>query len=249
VAQARIPAGTLCPPELIPSEKLGYEVAVRTYVPASLRAVAAPLPILYVTDGSDYWSDDMGSLKTTLDNLVGEGRIAPLVAVFVDPWDPKHEVNRRQSEFLPNQAAPERPIEACPFCEFLVDELGPIVEGRFSIDSERRGILGTSFGGFNAAFMAARYPSRFRLVGIQSPAIDRQPWLIGAIARADGVPQRVAIDVGLQEEWAIPGARDLRDAFAARGALVRYDELPADHSWAHWRVAVVPMLEFLYGPR
>jgi len=241
------PAGTFGPPELFESKRLGYGVNVRIYTPA--RAVASPsrLPILYVTDGSDYAHEGMGRLVVTLDNLIADRRIPPLVAVFVDPWDPPHRSNRRESEFLPNRADPARPIEACPFCEFLVDELGPRVEGRYSIDPEWRGLLGTSWGGFHAAFMGLRYPEHFRLVAIQSPAIDRQPWLLGAIAGSRKAPRKVAIAAGLYEEWALPGARGLRDAFASQGARVRHDEPPDGHSWGNWRVTVAPMLEFLYG--
>ena len=95
--------------------------------------------------------------------------------------------------------------------------------------------------------MGLRYPERFRLLAIQSPAVNHQPWLAPAIAEARRLPRRVAIDVGLYEEWAIPGARGLRDAFRSRGVQVRHDELPDGHSWGHWRASVAPMLEFLYA--
>jgi enterochelin esterase family protein len=191
----------------------------------------------------------MGGLTATLDNLIAESRIPPLVAVFVDPWDPSHEVNRREAELVPNREEPFRPIEACPFCEFLVEELAPRVEARHRIDAARRGILGTSFGGFNAAFMGHRYPAFFPFLAIQSPAVGRQPWLAEGIAKARILPRRVAIDVGLYEEGFLPGARALRDAYRSRGVALRHIEVPDGHSWGHWRVTVAPMLEFLYGER
>jgi len=244
-----VPAGAFGPVELVESKKLGYGVNVRVYAPAQSPGAPSRLPILYVTDGSDYWHDEMGGLVVTLDNLIAERRIPPLVAVFLDAWDPKHEANRREQEFLPNREDPSKPIVACPFCEFLEEELAPRVEARFTVDPARRGIIGTSFGGFFAAYMALRSPERFPLAAIQSPAIVRQPWLLPAIANASKAPRRVAVDVGLFEEWAHPGARGLRDAFRSRGAEVRYDELPDGHSWGHWRGSVAPMLEFLYAER
>jgi enterochelin esterase family protein len=244
-----VPRGTFGPPELVPSRKLGYDVTVRVYVPAPGEGAPRRSPVLYVTDGSDYWHEDMGRLTATLDNLIAEGRIPPLVAVFVDPWDPKHEVNRREKELAPNADDPSRPIEACPFCEFLVEELGPRVESRLRIDGTRRGILGDSLGGFNAAFMGLRYPEHFRLLAIQSPAVGRSPWLAEAIAKAKVLPRRVAIDVGLYEERYLPGARSLRDAYRARGVDVRHIEVPDGHSWGHWRATAAPMLEFLYAER
>ncbi len=245
VRKPGVPAGTFGPPEAVPSAKLGYAVNVRVYQPA--RRGPGPLPALYVTDGSDYWHEEMGGLVVTLDNLIAAGRIPPLVVVFVDPWDPDHKTNRREREFLPNQADPLKPIEACPFCEFVVQELAPRVEARFRVDPERRGILGTSLGGLNAAFMGWRYPDRFPLVGIQSPSVWRQPWLAEGISRAGALPRRVAIDAGLYEERLLPGARSLRAALEAKGVSVRYREVPDGHSWGHWRATAAEVLEFLYG--
>ena len=238
-------AGTFGPPEAFSSAKLGYAVNVRIWQPS--RKGTDPLPVLYVTDGSDYWHEQMGGLTVTLDHLVGEGRLPPLLAVFVDPWDPDRKENRREHEFLPNRADQSKQIEACPFCEFLVEELAPRVEARFRVDPRRRGILGTSLGGFNAAFMGLRYPDRFPLLAIQSPAVGRQPWLAAAIARAGTQPRRVAIDVGGYEERYVLGARTLRAAYRSRGVAVRYREVPDGHSWGHWRATVAEMLEFLYG--
>jgi enterochelin esterase family protein len=241
-----VPRGAFGPPERVESRKLGYGVNVRVYVAAAGKKAGGRMPILYVTDGSDYWHDEMGGLTATLDNLVAEGRIPPLVAVFVDPWDPGHEVNRRETEFLPNPDDPSRPIEACPFCEFLVEELAPRIEGRHRIDPSRRGILGTSLGGLNAAFLGYRYPAFFRLLAIQSPSVWRQPWIAEGIAKAEQVPKCVAIDIGLYEEFLLPGARGLRDAYQRRGVDLRYVEVPDGHSWGHWRATAAPMLEFLY---
>ncbi len=245
VRKPGVPAGTFGPPEAVPSAKLGYAVNVRVYQPA--RRGPGPLPALYVTDGSDYWHEEMGGLVVTLDNLIAAGRIPPLVAVFVDSWDSERTVQRREAEFLPNRTDPARPIEACPFCEFLVEELAPRVEARFRVDPKRRGILGTSFGGFNAAFMGLRYPDRFPLLAIQSPDVGPQAWLPEAIARAGTQPRRVAIDAGLYEEPLLPGARSLRAAYQSRSVALRYREVPDGHSWGHWRATAAEILEFLYG--
>jgi len=244
-----VPRGTFGPAELVESRKLGYGVNVRVYVPAPRRGAPSRTPILYVTDGSDYWHEEMGRLTATLDNLIAEGRIPPLVAVFVDPWDPKHEVNRREKELAPNGDDPSRPIESCPFCEFLVEELAPRVEARYRIDPSRRGILGTSLGGYNAAFMGLRYPKHFPLLAIQSPAGRRSPWLFEGIGAAKVLPARVAIDAGLYEDWFLGVARSLREAYEKRGVKVRHLEVPDGHSWGHWRATAAPMLEFLYGER
>lgn len=239
--------GTFGPPEQVRSRHLGYALTVRVYLPA--RAGEGPLPVLYVTDGSDYWSEEMGALPNTLDNLIADGRIPPLAAVFVDAWDPARRENRRLREFLPAGADPAKPFEACPFCDFLVEELVPLVESRFTADPARRGILGTSLGGLNGAFMGYRYPDAFPLLALQSPSLWRQAWLLEGVGKAEKQPRRVAIEIGAYEDRLLPGARRLRDAYQRRGVRVLYQEVPDGHSWGNWSANVAPLLEFLYGER
>jgi enterochelin esterase-like enzyme len=240
--------GSLGPSVPIDSPQLGYAVNVRVYEPPSV-ATCESLPVLYVTDGSDYWKPELGNIVDTLDELIAGGRIAPVVAVFIDAWDPVARKNRRFEQFLPAGPETHEPFDRCPFCDFVVEEVVPWVEARYPVDGSRRGILGTSLGGFNAAYMALTHPDLFRVVGIQSPSIWRQPWFAERVARAAAMPLKVAIDVGDAEEGFLPGARALRDAYSSRGVPLQYREAPADHSWKHWRATAGEVLLFLYPPR
>lgn len=240
--------GTLGPSVPIDSQRLGYVVNVRVYEPPSA-GTCESLPVLYVTDGSDYWKPELGNIIDTLDELIGTGRIAPIVAVFIDAWDPVVSKNRRYEQFLPAGTETREPFDTCPFCDFIVDEVMPWVEARYPVDAERRGILGTSLGGFNAAYMALMYPGLFHVVGIQSPSIWRQPWFAERVARATSLPLKVAIDVGADEPTFLAGARALRDAYASRGVPLQYREAAADHSWKHWRATAGEVLLFLYPVR
>jgi enterochelin esterase-like enzyme len=240
--------GSLGPSIPIDSHRLGYVVNVRVYEPPSA-GTCESLPVLYVTDGSDYWKPELGNIIDTLDELIATGRIAPIVAVFIDAWDPVVRKNRRYEQFLPAGTETRDPFDTCPFCDFIVDEVVPWVEGRYPVDEERRGILGTSLGGFNAAYMALMYPGLFHVVGIQSPSIWRQPWFAERVARATSLPTKVAIDVGADEPTFLAGARALRDAYASRGVPLQYREAAADHSWNHWRATAAEVLLFLYPVR
>lgn len=242
--RAGVARGTLGPETPVSSAKLGYSVTVRVYTPAGFEpATAADLPALYVTDGSDYWNDDMGSVVVTLDNLIADRRVPPLIAVFVDPWDRAAQVNRRDRELVPGRGG------ACPFCDFLAAELVPMIDGRYPTarDPGRRAILGTSLGGLHATYMALAYPSTFALAAIQSPALPHAPWVLDELERSAVRPARAVIDVGLYEEWCLPGARRLRDALERRGTPVLYLEVPDGHSWGHWRATVDDALVFLFG--
>lgn len=244
VRRPGVARGRFAPPRRVRSKALGYEVTVRVYEPAVAGGARGPLPILYVTDGSDYWREEMGALVVTLDNLIADKRIAPLVVVFIDPWDPAHRENRREKELLPVR---DGDTIVCRFCEFLVGELAPRVERGRRIDVARRGILGTSYGGFFAAYLGHREPGFVRLLGIQSPALAR-PWALEGLAER-AAPARVAISVGSYEPRAVPGARLLREAYTRAGVAVHTREVPEGHSWGHWRATVAELLEFLYPPR
>jgi len=251
VRRAGVPAGTLGPVEVIRSAKLGADVVVRVYTPAKRADAPRKLPILYVTDGSDYWNDDMGALVTTLDNLIADRRIPPLVAVFVDAWDEKRTQNRREGWFVPQPSTGSRdtPWTTCPFCDFLVDELRPRVESRFSIDPTRRAIMGTSLGGLNAAYLGLRNPDVFPLLVMQSPAVGWQPWIPAGYSKAKTLPRRAVIDPGAYEARFLPGAQLLRDALTARQVPLWYAEALDGHSWGHWRATAAPALEFVFAER
>jgi enterochelin esterase family protein len=244
-----VPHGTLLRNELVPSKRLGYGVNLRVYQPARKEGDTAKLPVLFVTDGSDYYDSGMGSLVATLDNLIAQGRIPPLLAVFVDPWDPEHKENRREREYL-GGAKPREKAGACPYCDFLALEVAPLIDSRYATDPTRRGVLGVSLGGVAAALTGLRHPAVFPLLGLQSPSVWALPALPQQIERSKEGPRRVALDVGLYEGEEMPaGGRALRAAYQQRKAAVLYREVPEGHSWGHWKNTVAEALSFLYGVR
>ena len=243
-----VPHGRLLPKELVQSKALGYGVNLRIYQPARSATDTARLPVLFVTDGSDYYDSGMGSLVATLDNLIAQGRIPPLIAVFVDPWDPEHKENRREREYLAG-GSPQKKVEVCPYCHFLALEAAPLIDARYPTDPHRRGVLGVSFGGVAAALVGLRYPAVFPLLGLQSPSVWAQPSLPAEIAAVKAGSRRVAIDMGLYEGEGPEATRALGAAYQQRGAAVLYREVPEGHSWGHWKNTVAEVLEFLYATR
>jgi enterochelin esterase family protein len=236
--------GTLTADIPFASRKLGYSVNYRVYTPAGFdRATAKNLPVLYVTDGSDYWRDEMGSLVITLDNLIAAKRIVPLIAVFIDPWDRVTGVNRRETELVP---AADR---TCTFCEFLAEELVPAIDAAYPTRASRdaRAILGTSLGGLHATYMSTHNPPLFGLAGIQSPALLAAPWVVDAIRRDARLPRKAFISAGTFETGFAESGRDLRDRFMRAGVDVKYIEVHEGHSWGQWRALLDDLLLFFFG--
>lgn len=225
------------------SQRLGYPVIYRVYTPPGLDESAAGLPTLFVTDGSDYWREEMGALVLTLDNLHAAGRLRPAVVVFVDHWDRKADFNRRQQELVP------APDGSCEFCEFLVDELMPEIDRRYPTDRApgARGILGTSLGGLHATFMGLEYRELFGVVGIQSPAYWPAEWVLDRLDEATGYPPRVFFNVGRYElsyQW---NAKRVRGRMEELGSEVLGMDVADGHSWGHWRNTLGEALLFFYG--
>lgn len=238
--------GTLSSDIPFDSAKLGYVVNYRVYTPAAFDAkTAKDLPVVYVTDGSDYWNDGMGSLVVTLDNLLADRKIAPLLVVFIDPWDRREGVNRRQKELIPAED------HSCAFCEFLAKELVPAIDESYPTKRSREGraIVGTSLGGLHATYMSTHYGSLFGYAGIQSPAFHPAPWAGEEVGSGGDVPLKAFINAGTFEPNLAPEARKLRDRYRRAGTNVKYVEVNEGHSWGQWRALLDDMLVFFYGGR
>ncbi len=132
------------------SARLGTERTVDVYVPARYGAEGErPAGTVYLFDGDDYLRDMR--IAEVLDNLIGERRIAPLVAVMIGD--------------LPG-AARERELSCDPnFTEFLAAELVPWVRRNYSVslDPRRTIVGGYSMGGLEAAYAARVHPELFGL--------------------------------------------------------------------------------------
>ena len=71
------PRGDFSGNVVIQSAHLGYPVQYRAYTPPGYDGLA-DLPVLYVTDGHEYSDDRLGAALIVLDNLIYDGRAAPV---------------------------------------------------------------------------------------------------------------------------------------------------------------------------
>ncbi len=227
---------------------LGYDVAYRVYLPFGYEQIS-DLPSLYVMDGHEYAHPEMGGMTTVLDNLIGQGRIPPLVVVFVDPRDPKNEDNRRMDEYGNHYAV---------YSRFLCDELVPAIDGAYKTSKlpTRRGVMGTSLGGLFSAYTLLAHHHCFRLAGIHSPAFGfdaRQSNCLrfdGPVLRLwqgahqlDGRAYILTGTVGDVQDVALR----FSDLARAHGIEVAYREVHEGHSWGNWRTHIDDTLLHLFG--
>lgn len=199
------------------------EVAGRrvwVYTPAEYGS--GPHPVLVLLDG-DVWADRM---RPTLDNLIADRRVPPMVALLPDSTD-------RDSR-LRDLACHE------PFVRYLTDELLPWAgrEWRITADPARTVIAGQSLGGLASSYAAFLAPERFGNVLSQSGSYwwsDADPeWLTRRYAGTDRLPVRFYVEAGALEWLLIEENRRFAQTLAGRGYRVTYSEYQGGHDHACW---------------
>ena len=234
-----IAQGTLSDDILIDSHRLGYAVTYRVYTPAGYEQLAA-LPTIYVMDGQWYLDPHKGIMLTVLDNLIAEGLIEPVIAVFIDPRDPVYRYeNRRQDEY---NARPS-------YAAFVATELVPAIDAAYPTDPapDARAILGTSIGGSNAAYFGLTRSDTFHLIGIQSPAFQLVLWMLPEYEKATDLPLKIFMSVGTVWDG-FYYARQMRDIMEQQGYPLLYIEVTDEHAWGNWRNLLDDLLIYFFPP-
>lgn len=232
------------------SERLGNERRVWAHLPAGPRPNGQAPGLLVVLDGMTYVS--ALAAPAILDNLAAEGKIRPLVTLFVDALDQA----TRNREF------------ACyvPFADFLAMELVPWAANRYRAGEDPSGniLCGPSHGGLAAAFTAATYPTVFGNVLAQSGSFWWSPeyprdheWLAQLLAMADRLPVRFRLEAGRLDRWrlreddptVLNATRHLRNVLRAKGYRADYHEFTGGHDYNCWQAAFPQAIMALAPPR
>jgi len=258
---------------VIQSESLGYEVAYRVYTPAGYDRLDG-LPALYVLDGNEFLAPELGAMPTVLDNLIGDGRIQPVLAVFIDANEPGNPSNnRRESDFLTHGEE---------FAKFVAEELVPAIDGGYRTDqsADARVIQGISFGGFAASYIAALHSDQFHKTAMYSPTfwlydspqaledlIPDLPMLEETILTLETIGARVdealacVSDAGVScpapldlfmsagiPEWDVGETpRETAATFEEQGVPHLFIEVQEGHNWGHWSGLLDEMLVYFFG--
>ncbi len=227
--------GTLSDNILVKSEKLGYSVNYKVYTPYNY-ARCENLPVIYVTDGHEYADEEKGGMLNTLDNLIYREQIKPVIAVFIDPREPGNEKNnRRMAEYVCNQK----------FADFVGDELIPLIDQSYKTHAcpDDRVILGTSLGGMNSAWFGAVRIKDFHLLGINSPAFNKE--VIDRFDRLDWFPFRVYLTTGVINDTQ-KQALEMKEILEKNKVDFVYREVNEGHSWGNWRALLPDMLRWFF---
>jgi enterochelin esterase family protein len=232
--------GSMSSNKVMNSTNLGYSVQYRVYTPDGYSNFDN-LPVLYITDGHEYSDDRLGATTIVLDNLIHEGRIQPLIAVYVDPRNPNNlGENRRADQLGTNEN----------YLDFYADELIPTIDNEYKTDAsaESRVILGTSLGGLNATYFAFTRPDVFSGAAIQSPAYWYRDQIFNMVSNFDGDQPELFLIVGTIGDGTTD-ARTMKGIFEDKGYDFEYLEVSEGHSWGAWRAQIDDILLYFFGNR
>jgi enterochelin esterase-like enzyme len=243
--RADIPHGTLKQSK-ISSAILKNDLSVRLYTPPNFVANDS-YPLVMVMDGDSYTT--LVPTPTILDNLIHDGKIPAVVALFVGNSSPQARDNELNC--------------ADAWGDFLAKEAIPWIGSTMNIRVNANGvsIAGSSMGGLAAACAAYQHPEIFGKVLAQSGSFyrtrsDGEPeWLTRQFVRAKPLPIDFYLEVGLLETSAIPSrdpsmltsSRHLRDVLMAKGYRVDYHEHFSGHEHVAWRATLGEGLIELIG--
>ncbi len=215
----------------IHSRILGNDRAVTLYLPHGHDHAGSDFPLVLFHDGSEYLR--LGRVKCILDNLIADGKIPPLVALFVPPVD-------RNSEYAG--------IKMEDYGRFVTEELLPWVDGAFrtSASPSSRAVMGASNGGNISLYLAFHYPDVFGNVAAQSSNVVES--VHNDFHRSETLDLKLYLDLGTYDiPLLIPLVRDFVSVLKQKNYDYLYREYHEGHSWGFWRAHVDDALKYFFG--
>ncbi|KGJ87759.1 alpha/beta hydrolase [Colwellia psychrerythraea] len=223
--------GSLSPNMLFKSKTLGYSLHYRVYLP-EISDKNIKVSTLYVVDGQ--WFIKYGNIIKVINNEINQGKIKPIVVVFIDSRNPEDlRNNRRNQEFFCN----------AKYLGFFVNELMPSVEEDYSVMSTResRVIAGVSFGGLNAACFGRGASHVFGGIAMLSPANTKFLKIVSnSYEQADIKKLKVFISGGRKNDN-LSAIRHFKNVLVSNGHDVNYKVVRFGHNWDNWQ----PLLDDL----
>jgi putative tributyrin esterase len=226
---------------------------VHTSEHVSSLPAGAPLVVLLHGVYGSFWNWTLlGRAHLTLDRLVSDGRVRPMVLAT-----PSDGLAGEGTAYLPH---PDADYEAWVMSD-VIDCVGELVDA--VTDASPIFLGGNSMGGFGAARLGLRHPSRTAGIAIHS-AITKLDQLAAFTVGDIGDDARVApgerdllaafdactttipplsIDCGRSDPL-LAANRDLHAALEERCITHHYEEFDGDHNWDAWAERIEHSLLF-----
>ncbi len=235
----------------LPKGILPYSHQIEVYLPEEYKYGNKKYPVVYFQDGKDYI--EYAAVPYVLNRMIKEGKIEPLIAVFVTPPNRhKPAMPNRMTEYGLND----------DYVKFFTEELVSFIDKNYRTqkNANSRLVVGDSFGGLISAYIPLMRPDVFALgysqSGYQSFHKDQ---LIKAYANKRKQPIRLYVDVGTYERNVgadllpsketdfLMANRRLKKILQEKKYDFVYKEYPEGHTWGNWRRHLIDALTYFFG--
>ena len=225
------------------SKNLGTMRRMHVWTPAGYEKSKAKLPVLYLIHGggdNDAAWPTVGAAGWILDNLLDEGKIAPMIVV------------------MPNGTITDVQNEVPPFAEDMLGSIIPFIEENYRVIAkpESRAVAGLSMGGMETMEVVFSRPDMFRYAWVLSSSF---------MPGADPAAEAVRLDVPSKKDFINKtykafvftqgGPADIawNNCVNTRRALteigLKFDYIEnsqAGHSWTTWRADLAVLAPTLF---
>ncbi|MCY3410974.1 MAG: esterase family protein [Candidatus Heimdallarchaeota archaeon] len=225
--------------QIVPTSFSSANPTMRIYLPPGYDNTKS-YSTAYFADGSEYL--DQANAATVLDNLIYEGRIEPIIGVFVNPAGYRHSFYNCSNDEYEN----------------YIDELVPFIDSMFATNATAEGRLhaGASLGGQISMHMGLERTEIFKNIGLHSPALWDGASSLGRIGcsiketyastpASDDL--RVWMSAGSYEEEIFNDTQKVECETFKKGWDYDVMYLHEGHSWGSWRHTLNDMLEFFFS--
>ncbi|MHA2268960.1 MAG: alpha/beta hydrolase-fold protein [Promethearchaeota archaeon] len=224
------------------SEVLNNERKILAYTPPNYSKNHIPYHFLLAFDG--IMSEEITKVSSTLDNLIEDDKIPPVVAIMVENFGSTNGA-LRSSELSPNPK----------FLKYIIEELLPWGYENFNITTKpsQSVIAGGSAGGVASTFIAFNHPEIFGNVLSMSGAYWKVGWCTRQFGQSERLPLKFYLDVGVLEEASPSGIfkanRNFHKVLQEKGYPVHYTEFLGGHDLICFRGSIADGLIYLIGKK
>ncbi|MFZ4455785.1 MAG: alpha/beta hydrolase-fold protein [Bacteroidales bacterium] len=227
---AEIPHGKVVS-QGISSANLNNSRTIKIYLPPTYSfATKDSFPLAIFHDGLEYLS--LANANNTLDYLIENKRIRPIIGVFIPPVDRPNEYRGTLSD---------------KFVKFISEELLPIISAQYRVlrAPKYRASIGISNGGDISQHLGFKISNKIGNVGSFSAG---GYWYNSEYYQSEKLPLKFYIDAGTYDEVGfLQNNQNLVDiAMKPKGYDYQFNIFHEGHSWGNWKAHLHFALEYFF---
>lgn len=230
------------------SPGLGKKRRMTVYTPAGYEDSQEEYPVLYLLHGAggdeEAWMS-LGRASQIMDNLIAEGKAAPMIVVMTNGNAVQSAAPGESAEGFVTPAFDISRMNRGEFETSFPDVVNYIDSHyRTKADKQHRAIAGLSMGGYHSLHTSKLYPDMFDYIGLFSAAIFPPEGSTAGVyenfdeklkTQFEKKPKLYWIAIG-EDDFLYEDNKKFRKVLDDNGYPYTYVETPEGHIWKNWRI-------------